>query len=193
MVLGLPRNYVNELLAIIVLSFIGFVTAIVGRDESLCLSISSGLFTGSVIGAISLTTSSLRKRRSDVEQLIVIGRRIYNRLIWLEGEKVNERNLYEIKTMISELDQVGSIYGRIWFIKKSSRERCFRLYKILSSINAVQSHLVQYRMTAEKADSAEIIKLNEHFESFFAANKNVTRELNELIGWGIDVCGKAYF
>lgn len=194
----LPRNYIKELLAMIVLAIIG-IAIIALKQNELQMTIGGGIFTSSIVGAVSLTTNSLRKRRADLELLTTLSIKTLNRMIWLKPKdvngRVNEHSLHEINTMITELDISESIYSRLWFIKKENRNKCYRLYRILASINRVEPELIQYRMTAttDVSNHLQIEKLKQHFTQLYNENKDAVKELNDLTDWAIEISEKAVF
>ena len=194
----LPRNYFKELLAMIVIAIIG-IAIIALKQNELQMTIGGGIFTSSIVGAVSLTTNSLRKRRADLELLTTLSIKTLNRMIWLKQEdvngRVNEHSLQEINTMITELDISESIYGRLWFIKKENRNKCYRLYQIMASINRVEPELIQYRMTTttDVSNHLQIEKLKQHFTQFYNENKDAVKELYDLTDWAIEISEKAVF
>ncbi len=181
-----------------VIAIIG-IAIIALKQNELQMTIGGGIFTSSIVGAVSLTTNSLRKRRADLELLTTLSIKTLNRMIWLKQEdvngRVNEHSLQEINTMITELDISESIYGRLWFITKENRNKCNRLYRILASINRVEPDLIQYRMTTttDVSNHLQIEKLKQHFTQFYNENKDAVKELNDLTDWAIEISEKSVF
>lgn len=192
----LPRNYFNEVFALMLLALIGIIIVLTSGNQQVLLAIGSGIFTGPIVGIISLTTSSLRKRRADLEDLAIIGMRTHSRLMWICRFPIKSHSLDEIYRMLSELDVIVSIQGRLWFVRKKDWEKCYDLYSILSNIKTIEESLIQYRLTTEDSGRClylEIIAINKHFKHMLEEDPELPSRLGKLTTWAIDYCNKSRF
>ncbi len=192
----LPRNYLNEVIATIIMAAIDLTIMCTCSDNQIILAIGSGILTGSIVGMISLTANLLRKRRTNLEHVAIIGIKTYSRLQWICRFSIENHSVHEVYKMLSELSIIVSISGELWFIKEKDRKMWHCLYSILSTIGDVEQSLIQYRLTTDnpqKCQYLEIDALNNHFRSMFEHDPELLTKLNDSIDWAIRYCSKSRF
>ena len=157
-----PRDYFNEMLVSSLLGVLGILSIIWSsrHDSEIILTIGGGVFTGTVLHLLTFTAYSIKNRRENMERLFILAINFNGRFKWIFGPKsITKANLNEFLVMLDETKDLDEIYGRIWFLDKTTRERVYELYSLIKNVTSIVPTLMQYEMTAE---NTIVVSNNQH-------------------------------
>lgn len=188
----IPRNYIHELSILLTLAIIGALSVAFYHYNQTVVALGTGLFTGAVVSAASLTSNACRQRRADLEQMATSGVRLLTILKWISHGMIGQRSLSVIDDMILELKEIPRVYGRLWFIKEDDWNNAYALYNILMTFDNVELNLIQYRLTTDN-EGVDVEGMKTFFGKLFQDNPDIIKDLDDLTDWAIGFCSKSHF
>ncbi len=114
-------------------------------------------------------------------------------LFWIKDpNNVNEKNIEEIKSRLSELNSAGWIFGRLWFINEDDRNKAFELYSIIHNVESIEDRLIAIEFNNSESIT-EIEEIRGSMECLEKQYGDVYAKMDEITDWAVEFCSKSFF